>query len=148
MNLDRDVLIVKLGQLHDAITRVESKRPDTLDQLLADRDLQDIVAKNLERAVQVSIDIATHLATMNGMAPQAAGESFRSLADHGFLDRGLAEAMARAVGFRNISVHDYVKIDWSIVMRISDEGLDDLKAFGRWTRDTLANAAPPPSSRR
>lgn len=148
MNLDRDVLIVKLAQLHDAITRVESKRPDTLDRLLADRDLQDIVAKNLERAVQVSIDIATHLATMNGMAPQAAGESFRNLADSGFLDRRLADAMARAVGFRNILVHDYVKIDWSIVMQISGEGLDDLKAFGRWTKDILSNAAPPPSGRR
>jgi uncharacterized protein YutE (UPF0331/DUF86 family) len=147
MNLDRDVLIAKLGQLQDAIARVESRRPATLEQLLGDRDTQDIIAKNLERAVGVSVDIATHLATMNGMAPRAAGESFRSLADRGLLDRGLADAMARAVGFRNISVHDYVKIDWGIVMHVADEGLSDLRAFARWAGEILSNAGSPPAGR-
>jgi len=148
MILNRDVLIAKLVQLQDAIDRVQAKRPDTVDQLLADRDLQDIIAKNLERAVQVSIDIATHLATMNGMAPPTASDAFRALAEAGHLDREVASAMVRAVGFRNVSVHDYVEVDWGIVMRIAVAGLDDLKAFGRWAKDLLPPAATPPSGRR
>ena len=148
MNLNRDVLIAKLVQLQDAIDRVQAKRPDTVDQLLADRDLQDIIAKNLERAVQVSIDIATHLATMNAMAPPTAGDAFRALAEAGHLDSEIASAMVRAVGFRNVSVHDYVEVDWAIVMRIAVAGLDDLKAFGRWAKDLLPPAATPRSGRR
>jgi len=116
MNLNRDVLIAKLGQLHDAIDRIETKRPPSLELLLADRDLQDIVCKNIERAVQICIDLATHLATMNALAPKTPGESF--------------------------------KMDWTIVMTIAGDGVDDLKAFGRWVKGLLSDAAPPPPGRR
>jgi len=33
------------------------------------------------------------------------------LADKGMLDTELATAMIKAVGFRNVSVRDYVKVD-------------------------------------
>jgi len=142
------VLIAKLTQLNDAIERVDAKRPASIEQLLADRDLQDIITKNLERAVQVSIDIATHLATMNGFVPTTSAQSFRMLADAGELDRDLAAAMSKAVGFRNVSVHDYVAIDWRIVMHVANAGLDDIKAFGRRAKDLVSAAAPPPPGRR
>jgi uncharacterized protein YutE (UPF0331/DUF86 family) len=148
MNLNRDVLIAKLGPLHDAIDRIETKRPPSLELLLADRDLQDIVCKNIERAVQICIEIATHLATMNALAPKTSGESFKMLADKGMLDTELATAMIKAVGFRNVSVHDYVKVDWTIVMKIAGDGVHDLKAFGRWVKGLLPDAAPPPPGRR
>ena len=148
MNLNRDVLIAKLGHLQDAIDRIEAKRPASFDLLLADRDLQDIVCKNIERAVQICIDIATHLSTMNGLVPKSAGESFKLLADHEMLDANLATSMIKAVGFRNVSVHDYVKVDWAIVMKIAEDGIDDLKAFGRWAKELCSNASPPPPGRR
>lgn len=59
------------------------------------------------------------------------------LADKGMLDTALASAMIKAVGFRNVSVHDYVKVDWTIVMTIAGDGVDDLKAFGRWVKGLL-----------
>ena len=51
MNFSRDVLIAKLGQLQDVIERIQSKRPATLEVLLKDRDVQDILSKNIVRAV-------------------------------------------------------------------------------------------------
>jgi len=41
----------------------------------------------------------------------------------------LADRMKKAVGFRNISVHRYQNIDWSIVYSIVTERLDDFSAF-------------------
>jgi uncharacterized protein YutE (UPF0331/DUF86 family) len=36
------------------------------------------------------------------------------------------------VGFRNVAVHDYRRLDWTIVAAIVTERLQDLLAFARW----------------
>lgn len=59
--MDRRVVLDKLESLRRCIQRIESKRPDTLEALQADLDLQDILSLNLTRAVQVSVDVAAHL---------------------------------------------------------------------------------------
>ena len=37
----------------------------------------------------------------------------------------------RAVGFRNVLVHEYTEVDWKIVMRVMRTDVRDLSAFGR-----------------
>jgi len=105
--------------------------------------ISPVARTNIERAVQICIDIASHVSSMNRLQPKSSGESFRLLADNGMLDADLATAMIKAVGFRNVSVHDYVKVDWVIVMKIAEDGVDDLKAFGRWAKDLCSDTAPP-----
>jgi hypothetical protein len=36
----------------------------------------------------------------------------------------------KAIGFRNIMIHEYEKVNWAIVYRIATQHLDDLKNFG------------------
>ncbi len=56
-------------------------------------------------------------------------ESFTSLSEIGVIDEELAERMRKAVGFRNIAVHEYEKIDWDIVFSIITNHLDDFKRY-------------------
>ncbi|MCG8555731.1 MAG: DUF86 domain-containing protein [Proteobacteria bacterium] len=44
------------------------------------------------------------------------------------------------VGFRNIAVHDYRKLDLDIVQAIIDKKLDDLLEFTRLTLEREAQA--------
>ncbi|MEE9343479.1 MAG: HepT-like ribonuclease domain-containing protein [Gammaproteobacteria bacterium] len=59
--MDRDVIIEKLESLRHCLNRIEAKRPDALEQLLSDIDLQDIIVLNLTRAIQVCVDIGSHI---------------------------------------------------------------------------------------
>lgn len=43
----------------------------------------------------------------------------------------LAQQLKKAVGFRNIAVHSYEKIDWAIVHSIAHDHLDTYEAFPR-----------------
>jgi len=47
------------------------------------------------------------------------------------IDADLAERMKKMVGFSNVAVHDYQKINLEIVRRIVTEHLDDFLAFAR-----------------
>jgi uncharacterized protein YutE (UPF0331/DUF86 family) len=48
------------------------------------------------------------------------------------IELDLASKLVSAVGFRNISVHEYAEVDWAIVIIVATTGIEDLRAFGRW----------------
>ena len=46
----------------------------------------------------------------------------------------LAVRLRGAVGFRNIAVHNYDRVDWAIVFAISTRHLDDFREFAAAVR--------------
>ena len=130
--MDWSVIEHRLESLRRCIARVESRRPSAVEVLQADADLQDILSVNLERAVQLCVDIANHLiAASEARPPSSMGEAFEILSDEGVLPPELAQRMKKAVGFRNIAVHAYQRIDWAIVFDISHHRLHDFEEFAR-----------------
>lgn len=142
-DVDRDVLRSRLDRLSYYLRRIDEKRPRSLDELIASRDLQDILAKNIESAIQVCLDIAAHVCAARGRAIEKASDAFGVLADLGLIQGELSGKLVKAVGFRNVSVHRYVDTDWAIVMQIVESGVADLKEFARWAA-TLVVEPPAP----
>lgn len=127
-----DVVRRKLESLRRCIGRIEEKRPSSVDILKTDYDIQDIISLNLERATQISVDIGSYLlAESEQTPPETMGEIFPALASAGYISDDLALRLKMAVGFRNISVHEYQSVDWEIVFSIINKNLNDFKNFMR-----------------
>lgn len=110
--MDRQLIIQKLEALRHCVHRVTEKCPATADELANDPDVQDIIALNLTRAVQLCVDVAAHIISTQEMAaPDTMGQAFEILASTHIIDEHIADRMKRAVGFRNIAVHNYEAID-------------------------------------
>lgn len=98
---------------------------------------QDIIVLNLSRAVQLCVDLATHLLVgTNQPPPETMGQAFEQLASARGLDANLARTLRKAVGFRNLAVHSYARIDWNIVHAIASKHLEDFGRFGLWVEET------------
>ena len=124
------VIVSKLESLRRCLDRITSKKPDTLDQLLEDIDMQDILALNLERSIQLCVDIANHiLSSLDDSPAMSMAETFERLSEKGIISNELAGNLRRAVGFRNLSVHAYDKIDWNLVWNNFESDLNDLVQF-------------------
>ena len=120
----------KLESLRRCVRRVSEKCPPDAEILLRDFDLQDILALNLSRAVQLCVDIGTHLiADLEVPPPDTMGKTFDTLSEAGVIDEALATRLKKAVGFRNIAVHDYEAVDWMIVHSIARNHLADFSNF-------------------
>lgn len=125
-----DVIRTKIRALMRCLDRVRDKLPATPEALAADVDLQDIVVVNLERAVQQSVDIAAYLIADKGLrAPTGMAESFALLSGQGWISEQTSASLRAAVGFRNIAVHEYDKLNWAIVHHIGSARLDDFRRF-------------------
>ena len=143
--MDSAVLAAKLDSLRRCVARVREKTPSSPAALRTDADAQDIVCLNLERAVQVCVDIAAHIVSdTESIVPETMAASFAALDSQGLIPTDLASRMRRAVGFRNISVHAYQTLDWDIVYAIATERLEDFVAFGRAVERLLRTQEPPP----
>jgi uncharacterized protein YutE (UPF0331/DUF86 family) len=130
--MDREVVEQKLESLRRCLRRIETKCPMDAAMLVSDMDIQDIVTLNLSRAVQISVDIGAHLiAGMEVPPPDTMGQTFDLLAQQGVLNNKLASSLKKAVGFRNIAVHNYESINWNIVHSIVKYHLADFSEFAK-----------------
>jgi uncharacterized protein YutE (UPF0331/DUF86 family) len=87
------------------------------------------VVLNLSRAVQICVDLALHaLSGLGQPVPDITGQAFDQRADAGRLPVELARRLKKAVGFRNIAVHNYSTIDWAIVHAIATRHLGDFES--------------------
>jgi len=57
------------------------------------------------------------------------GDVFNALERLGTISQATALAMRKAVGFRNVAVHNYDVISWAIVHAISHHQLEDFRRF-------------------
>lgn len=136
--MDRDIISRKLDSLARCIRRIETKRPASVEELVADIDLQDILSVNLERAVQICVDIGAHvLADLDAPPPETMGEVFTSLAAQSLIPENVGTALRKAVGFRNLSVHSYDQVDWQRVFEIVHHRLDDFRKFSQSISDRV-----------
>ena len=128
--VDRDLIIAKAASVRVHVDRIAAKTGFDLQVFLGDVDRQDIVAFNLHLAVENCIDIAAHIISENGWGvPGSASEMFVLLRDKGILDPELTERMIKAVGLRNLIVHEYGKIDLKMLFATVRNDLTDLDSY-------------------
>ncbi len=125
-----DVVVNKAAIIERCVQRVREVYEDRPDHLVDDLTRQDSIVLNLQRACEASIDLAMHLVRRHGLGvPQDSRSAFDLLVDAGKLDPTLADPLKAMVGFRNVAVHDYTRLDLSIVRAIIERHTDDLLSF-------------------
>jgi uncharacterized protein YutE (UPF0331/DUF86 family) len=116
--------------LKQHLNRIHEKRNTALERFLEDIDRQESVIFNIQLAVQSCIDIAAHIISEEGLGvPGSTSEMFYLLEESGYLDRDLAEKMVKAVGFRNLIVHQYSKVEMKRVFEIAQKDIQDLHEY-------------------
>ncbi len=127
-----DVILAKLESLARCIDRIREKTPDQLQLFLDDLDKQDIVVLNLERAIQLCVDIVSYILSKKQVKMAGTmGQTFSIAAENGILSTAVAENLKNAVGFRNIAVHQYTRLDYELVFYLADSKLDDFRYFSQ-----------------
>lgn len=128
--VDRDLILTKAGSVRRYLSRVVEKRNTDLQTFLNDIDRQEIVLFNMQIAVQNCIDIAAHIISEEGLGvPGSTSEMFYLLEENGYLDGELTGKMVKAVGLRNLIVHEYSKIELEQIFQVAQKDINDLNDY-------------------
>ncbi len=128
--VDVEVIKHRLNQLSVSLNKIERFKEILLEEFLEDDIIQDVVEYNLFIAINMMIEIATHIVVDNNMGnPETFGEAFDILNKEKYLDDNEAKIYRNMVGLRNILSHEYLKIDKKIIYDILKNNLVDIKRF-------------------
>lgn len=105
---------------------------------------QDAIAINLQRACEQCIDLANYTIKANKLGlPKESRESFRLLATAKIIAPELAHRLEGMVGFRNVLVHEYQRMDIGLMIRVIEHHLDDLVEFTNCIVRVFADGTAP-----
>lgn len=125
-----NVLVNKAATIERCIGRIKAEYAAAGEDFDTDYTRQDSVILNLERCAQACIDMGTHIIRLRRLGiPQTSREIFALLETHGYLPPELDTRLQAMVGFRNIAVHDYQRLNIDIVRAIVETRLDDFTDF-------------------
>lgn len=136
-----DVLFARLSYLRDELNylRAERDRTPSFDAFRADHRLVRAVERSLHLAIEACLDIGRRIIALEGFRfPDDNKDVFRILAEEGIIASDLVGTMYEMAGFRNIIVHEYVRIDQVVVYSVLKKRLEDFEAFTKavqvWVR--------------
>jgi uncharacterized protein YutE (UPF0331/DUF86 family) len=130
--VDTTAIAMRLHKLDSYLRTLRQMQAVPLDEYLADDNIQTIVERKLQLAIQACMDIASYLIGQLGLtAPDEPHNVFAVLGQEDVISRGLAKRMVGMVRFRNILVHDYLEIDSAIVHHNLTEELEDFDQFSQ-----------------
>lgn len=125
-----DVILNKAASIERCLQRILEEYAGKPQNLSANQTKQDAIILNLQRACETAIDLAMYVVNRQRLGvPQESRDSFTLLQTGGILPADLAGRMQRMVGFRNVAVHEYIRLSLDVVHAIITKQLDDFRAF-------------------
>jgi len=130
--VDRLLIQRKLTLLEQKGKELRGYRIASLDDFRSKGYMQKAVEKMLQEMIEICIDVAKHIIADEGYRmPEDARDAFAVLEENKVVTPATAKTMTLMVGFRNLIVHLYEKIDLEIVYGHYKKRLGDFDGFAR-----------------
>jgi len=130
-----DVLLNKAAAIERCVARAKEEYNIDPKSFVSNFSRQDAAILNIQRACEAALDIGQHLIRREQLGvPQSARDVFELLAKSEWIERSLAEALKRMIGFRNIAIHEYQSLQHEITVKIITDHLDE---FLQYTTEIL-----------
>lgn len=129
-NLPDDVLLNKAATIERCVLRARDEYQKDPASFATDFTRQDAAILNIQRACEAALDMGQYLIRKHKLGiPQSSRDVFSLLATAGYLPAELAENMKKMVGFRNIAVHEYQRLQLAVTEYVITQRLDDFYLY-------------------
>lgn len=136
---DLELLTKKLAEVETYVR--ELRTLSDIARLTTDIKEQRFIAHTLQLAIQAALDASSHIVSDDRLGePRTNRELFTLLEQNAWLAASLAQNLRDMVGFRNVLVHGYDRLNLEIVEDVLKNRLGDLDAFVAAIRERLLSA--------
>lgn len=120
--------IAELQQLTKALRSLQKKIDRK--QFLAEDFVRRAIERYLQLSIEATLDISDQIINEENLRkPTEYKDNILILGEQGILPKSFAARFSRAAGFRNILVHDYVRLDKEKVYEHFKKDVVDIEKF-------------------
>lgn len=124
-----DDLATRFKELEENIRVLRQFTALTLDEIRADTKLLWGMRYGMLECLQIVIDIACSVVSSRNLGnPKTYGECIEILGRERYIEKELSDRLVKAVGMRNILIHEYFNVDDRKVYESLND-LSDVEAF-------------------
>ena len=133
-------IIIRLGKMKDALkVLIDLRKRCTLDDFKHDPVLRGALERYLQLAAESAIDIGEIIiAELDLKSPMNNRDVFEILGEAKIISPALAKKFVNVAKFRNVLVHDYVKVDLEKLYSYLRNDLEDfdklIKAISKFLK--------------
>jgi uncharacterized protein YutE (UPF0331/DUF86 family) len=128
--VDRDLILRRIADIEQYLQQLAEYRRIDLPSYQNDWKTQRIIERTLHLMIEGCMDLADHIVADRRLRiPETGAATFEILAEGGVISPDLGKVLVRMVGFRNVLVHEYARLDPVIVLRVLQTDIADIERF-------------------
>ncbi|AKA69343.1 type VII toxin-antitoxin system HepT family RNase toxin [Clostridium scatologenes] len=126
----REIVISRIDKLNEYINILKSAKNYDKKKYIDDPLIYGSSERFLHLSIECVLDIGNHvISDMRYRKPENNKDIFLVLHENKIINEKLKNNLCNMAGFRNILVHDYMKLDRGLVYDIINNNLKDIEAF-------------------
>lgn len=130
--VERELIATRLERLREYVITLKAIRKNGLEKFKADVFIHATAERYLQLSIECLIDIGNHIISDRGYRkPDTYAEVFEILTDEKVISKSLLRELEGMSAFRNILVHDYLRLDLDKVYAILQEKLQYIEKLGQ-----------------
>jgi len=128
----KDLIAARLERLRGYIKILQSIQKQDIQTFKKDLFVHGAAERYLHLCIECLLDIGNHIISDRGYRkPETYAEVFQILGEEKVITPQLLKELEGMAAFRNILVHDYLKLDLSQIYRIIQKKVKALDQLGR-----------------
>lgn len=128
--VDKTLILRRLAKLDEYLNQIREYSAVSFQEYEENWKVQRIIERTLQIMIETCLDVAGHIISDEGFrVPETYADMFKILIEKQILDKSQSDPLAKMAKFRNIVVHNYEKIDPTIVVGILTNNLEDFYNF-------------------
>jgi uncharacterized protein YutE (UPF0331/DUF86 family) len=125
-----EVLLPRFRKFDEYLDILRGMRRYTLDEFTADPERYGSAERFLQLAIETLNDIGNHIIADDDLGPvQWYSDIPKNLREHGRITSEQHDMWLRMIGFRNLLVHDYLRVDRAKVHAVLQKHLHDFESL-------------------
>ena len=126
------IVTARLERLREYLKTLRAVEEFDLERFKNDPFIHGAAERYLHLAIECLLDIGNHIIADRGFRkPETYGEVFEILAEESVISPELMGELAGMAAFRNVLVHDYLKLDMERVHRVIRDKLKVFEALAK-----------------
>jgi uncharacterized protein YutE (UPF0331/DUF86 family) len=128
--VSRDVILIRINKLREYMTFLDTIKNYSKEEYTSNPMIYASTERFLHLSIECILDIGNHIISdLRYRKPENNKDIFEVLYENKLIEHDLKENLCKMAQFRNILVHDYIKLDREIVYEIVTNNIKDLKTF-------------------
>lgn len=134
--VEKETIVRRLTFLEEYCSDLDEARQNINREKFQDKVVRRYIERTLHMAIEACLDIANHIVSYEGYRePVDNKDIFQVLFEQKILDERLTENLKKMAQFRNVIVHDYIRIQPEIVYAILQKNLGDILEFANLVKE-------------